>query len=123
MNNKIHTRVRRSRRAREHIKKLGCEKGTARLTIHRSAQHIYAQVIAPTGGKVLAQASTLEKAFRESSNSEGTKTDLAKSVGKLIAQRANQAGVKAVAADRSGFRFHGRVAALIQSANENGLKV
>ena len=120
------TRVARYRRAqstRQHIKRLGVEKNIARLCIIRSARHIYVQVIAPKGGQILASASSLEKAFRETVKTGDTKTDCAKEVGKLLAERVKQIGLASVASDRSGYKYHGRVAALIQSARENGLVV
>jgi large subunit ribosomal protein L18 len=121
MNKKRTSRFKRARRTREHIKRLGHETGIARLCINRSTTHIYAQVIAPTGGKILVSASSLEKNVRDAK--QGTKTELAKQVGKLIAERAKQAGVEKVASERSGYRYHGRVAALIQSARDHGLVV
>jgi large subunit ribosomal protein L18 len=123
MNKKRDARVRRSRRTREHIKRLGIETGIARLCVNRSARHIYAQVIAPEGGKILAHACSLEKAIKDGAKGEESKTDLAIQVGKLLAERAKEAGVNAVASDRSGYMYHGRVAALIQSARDNGLVV
>jgi large subunit ribosomal protein L18 len=123
MNKKLISRQRRARRTREHIKRLGYEKGIARLSVNRSLQHIYAQVIAPQGGKILACANSLEKAIREGANAKESKSDIAKQVGRLLAQRAKEAGVEAVACDRSGFMYHGRVAALIESVRENGLQV
>ncbi len=123
MNKKRKSRFKRASRTRAHIKRLGVETGIARLCVNRSARHIYAQIIAPEGGKVLACASSLEKDSKDAKGDEQTKTDLAKHVGKLIAERAKQAGVESVASERSGFKYHGRVAALIQSARENGLTV
>jgi large subunit ribosomal protein L18 len=123
MNKKRISRYRRARRTREKIKRLGYEKGIARLTVNRSLQHIYAQVLAPEGGKVLACANSLEKAIRDAAKGDETKSDTAKNVGKLLAERAKSAGVKAVACDRSGFMYHGRVAALIQSIRENDIQV
>lgn len=123
MNKKRISRYRRARRTREHIKRLGHEKGIARLSVNRSLRHIYAQVIAPEGGKILAYANSLEKAVQEALKGEETKSDLSRQVGKLLAQRAKEAGVEAVACDRSGFMYHGRVAALIESVRENGLVV
>jgi large subunit ribosomal protein L18 len=123
MNKKRISRFKRARRTREHIKRLGRETGIARLCVNRSARHIYVQVIAPEGGKILAHASSLEKAIKDATKGEETKTDLAKQVGKLIAERAKQAGVNAVASERSGYRYHGRVAALVQSARDHGLVV
>lgn len=123
MNKKRISRYRRARHTREHIKRLGQEKGTARLCVNRSSMHIYAQVIAPQGGKILACASSLEKAIKDAAKGDETKSDLAKHVGKLLAERAKLAGVSAVASDRSGYKYHGRVAALVQSARENGLSI
>ena len=122
MNKRRNARYRRSRRTREHIKRLGVETGIARLCVNRSARHVYAQIIAPQGGKVLASASSLEKTIKQDVNDE-TKTDVAKQVGKLLAQRAIDAGINKVASDRSGYKYHGRIAALIQSARDSGLAV
>lgn len=123
MNKKRNARFRRARHTREHIKRLGHEKGIARLCINRSARHISVQVIAPQGGKILAYATSLEKAIKDAKTGEVTKTEMAKMVGKLIADRAKKVGVNAVASERSGFKYHGRVAALVQSAREHGLVV
>ena len=90
-----------------------------RLCIHRTPRHMYAQLIAAEGDRVLASASTLDKDLR------GTATGnvaAAAGVGKLIADRAKAAGVTKVAFDRSGFRFHGRVKALADAAREGGLE-
>lgn len=122
MNKKRTVRFRRARRTREHIKRLGYEKGIARLCVNRSGRHIYVQVIAPRGGNILASASSLEKTIRDAVGKEN-KTELAKRVGQLIAQRAKEAGVDSVASERSGYKYHGRVAALIESAREHGLGV
>jgi large subunit ribosomal protein L18 len=114
---KNESRLRRAKSTRMHIRKLA----VPRLTVHRSGQHIYAQVIAPEGGKVLAAASTVQKALRE--GLKGTKNkDAAAAVGKAVAEKARAAGVEAVAFDRSGFRYHGRVKALADAAREAGLK-
>lgn len=124
MNKKRIARCRRARKTREHIKRLGAEKGIARLSVHRSVQHIYAQIIAPQGGNIICSASSVEKEIKAgTAEASLTKTVLAKEVGKLLAQRAKSAGVEAVASDCSGFKYHGRVAALIESARENGLVV
>ena len=90
-----------------------------RLSIHRSGRHIYAQIIAAEGDKVLATASTLEKDLREGSTGN---IDAASAVGKLVAERAVAAGVSSVAFDRSGFKYHGRVKALADAAREAGLE-
>jgi len=92
-----------------------------RLTVHRTNQHIYAQVIDATGGKVLASASTLEKDIR-AVHPNGAKKEAAAEVGKRIAEKAKAGGVTQVAFDCAGFRFHGRVKALADAAREGGLK-
>ena len=95
------------------------ELGADRLTVHRTPRHIYAQVIRVSEGKVVASASTLEKPLRVKQTGN---TDAAIAVGKLIAERASAAGIKKVAFDRAGFRYHGRVKALADAARENGLE-
>ena len=92
-----------------------------RLTVHRTNQHIYAQVIDASGGKVLASASTLERDVR-GANPKGSSKDAAAVVGKRIAEKAKAAGVTEVAFDRAGFSYHGRVKALAEAAREGGLK-
>jgi large subunit ribosomal protein L18 len=114
---KLH-RLRRARRGRVRI----ALSGIPRLCVYRSAQHIYAQIIAPEGDRVLTSASTLTKELRESLKSTGNK-EAAAAVGKEIAARAKQAGIEQVAFDRSGFKFHGRVKALADAAREAGLKI
>ncbi len=89
-----------------------------RLAIFRSLNHIYAQVIDDTSGQTLAAASTLETGLRAA---EGTKTDDAKRVGRLVAERAKAAGIEAVVFDRAGFKYHGRVRSLAEAAREAGL--
>lgn len=122
MTNKTrNARQRRAQKTRYHIKRLGVEKGTPRLCITRSAKNIAAQIIAPEGGRILAAASSLEKEIRSGVNE--TKTERAKKVGQLLAERVSKIGLKSVASDRSGYKYHGRVAALIQSAREHGLVV
>ena len=103
--NKIEARLRRSRKTRLRI----AEQRATRLVVSRSNCHIYAQIVAPTGDKVLASASTLEAEVR-------------KVVPKRIAERAKALGIESVAFDRSGFRYHGRVQALADAAREHGLK-
>lgn len=110
-------RLRRAKKTRAHIRRLGMP----RLTVHRSGRHIYAQVIAAEGGKVIAAASTLQKDLRSGLSSTSNK-DAAKAVGKAIAERAVAAGISDVAFDRSGYRYHGRVAELADAAREGGLK-
>ncbi len=108
-------RLRRAKKTRAHIRHLGVN----RLTVNRTPRHIYAQVISATGGKVLAQASTLDASLRSGATGN---VDAATAVGKLIAERAKAAGVTKVAFDRSGFKYHGRIKALAESARENGLE-
>lgn len=115
MNDKKESRLRRARRSRVKIRELG----VTRLTIHRTPRHIYAQLISGDGSKVLASASTLDKALRSGQTGNA---DAAKAVGTLIAERAKAAGVTQVAFDRSGFKYHGRVKALADAAREGGLE-
>lgn len=120
MNSKKDARLKRAKRTRMHIKRLGVEKGISRMTIHRTPRHIYAQILSNVGGKVLAQASSLE--LRSNSDVTG-KVDQAKAVGELLAKRAQKNGVQQVACDRSGFKYHGRLAALVDSVREAGIVV
>lgn len=115
MSVKKETRLRRARKARLKMRELEA----VRLCVYRSAQHIYAQVIAADGGKVLASASTLDKELREAATGN---VDAAKKVGQLVAERAKAAGVTQVAFDRSGFKYHGRIKALADAAREGGLE-
>ena len=110
-------RLRRAKKTRAHIRRLG----KARLTVHRSGRHIYAQVISAEGGTVIAAASTLQKAVCGELNGTHNK-EAAKAVGKAVAEQAVAAGVSDVAFDRSGYRYHGRVAELANAAREGGLK-
>ena len=114
---KLDGRTRRKRRTRAKIRELGVH----RLSVHRTPRHIYAQVIAPDGGTVIAAASTLSKDLRKSLKSTGN-AEAAAEVGKAIAEQAKSAGVTRVAFDRSGFRYHGRVKALADAARGNGLE-
>jgi large subunit ribosomal protein L18 len=115
MNAKTESRLRRARRSRVKMREL-C---VSRLSVHRTSQHIYAQVISAEGDKVLASASTLDTTLRSGSTSNAA---AAANVGKLIAERAKAAGVVKVAFDRSGFKYHGRVKALADAAREGGLE-
>jgi large subunit ribosomal protein L18 len=94
--------------------------GRARLSVHRSGKHIYAQVIDDGKGATVAAASSLEKDMRGSLKT-GANVDAAKAVGKLLAQRAIEKGVKNVVFDRGGYRYHGRIKALADAAREGGL--
>ena len=111
------SRVRRSAKTRARI----ARQQAVRLTVHRTNQHIYAQIIDASGSKVLASASTLEKDVR-GTHPNGSNKDAAAAVGKRIAEKAKSAGVSEVAFDRSGFSFHGRLKALAEAAREAGLK-
>ena len=105
-------RVRRSLKARAY--------GRARLSVHRSGKHIYAQVIDDSKGQTIAAASTLEKDLKGSLKTGADKAAAA-AVGKLVAERALKAGVKEVVFDRGGFIFHGRIKELADAAREGGL--
>ncbi len=92
-----------------------------RLCVYKSLHHMHAQIIDDIAGHTLVSASTTEPALRESLKSTGN-IEAAKAVGKLIAQRALEKGIQQVVFDRGGFLYHGRVAALADSAREAGLK-
>jgi large subunit ribosomal protein L18 len=115
MSAKNDSRLRRARKARQRMR----TKGVVRLSVHRTPRHIYAQVIAPEGDKVLASASTLDSSLRSGATGN---IEAAAAVGKLVAERAKAAGVEAVAFDRSGYKYHGRVKALADAAREGGLE-
>ena len=114
---KKQNRLRRARKGRAKIHELEAN----RLTVHRTPRHIYAQVVAPDGGTVVAAASTLETDVRKGMKNGGN-VEAAAIVGARIAEKAKAAGVDTVAFDRSGFRYHGRVKALADAAREAGLK-
>ncbi|CAG0961485.1 50S ribosomal protein L18 [Gammaproteobacteria bacterium] len=115
--NKKDARTRRARQTRLRI----AEQRATRLVVSRSNCHIYAQIVAPEGDRVLASASTLEGDMRKDVKNGGNAA-AAVIVGKRIAERAKAIGIERVAFDRSGFRFHGRVKALAEAAREAGLK-
>lgn len=117
MNSKKESRLRRSRKTRAKIKELG----VARLSVFRTAKHIYAQVISPCGKYVVVSASTLDPEVRAEIKYSGN-IDAASAVGKIVAKRSVAKGVSEVAFDRSGFKFHGRIKALADSAREAGLQ-
>jgi large subunit ribosomal protein L18 len=108
------SRLRRAAQTRRRIAQLR----VARLAVHRTNGHIYAQIFSAEGDKVVASASTLDKALRDGATGN---IDAAKKVGALVAERAKAAGVTQVAFDRSGFKYHGRVMALADAAREAGL--
>ncbi|MDA3877084.1 MAG: 50S ribosomal protein L18 [Halothiobacillus sp.] len=117
MNEKSKNRLRRARRTRAKIVRLGVH----RLTVYRTAQHTYAQIFTPDGTSVVASASTLSKDFLQPGQ-HGGNVDAAKRVGAAIAQAAIAKGITSVAFDRAGFIFHGRIKALAESAREAGLQ-
>ena len=112
---KIKSKTSKSKKKSDKIKELG----SLRLSVNKTPKHIYAQIISAAGDKVIVSASTLDKNLRK--NSTGN-VEAAKSVGVLIAEKAKAAGVDAVSFDRSGYKYHGRVKALADSAREAGLK-
>ncbi|MFZ1812941.1 MAG: 50S ribosomal protein L18 [Rhizobiaceae bacterium] len=118
MASKLQNSVRRSARVRRALKKVA--NGRPRLSVYRSAQNIYAQIIDDAAGHTLAAASTLEKDLRGSFKSSAN-VDAAAAVGKLVAERAVKAGVKEVIFDRGAYLYHGRVKALAEAARESGL--
>ncbi len=111
--------IRRLRRARKTRAKIA-ELAVARLCVHRTNSHIYAQIIDATGGRIVTSASTVEKDVRGQIKNGGN-IEAAKLVGQRIAEKAKQAGVTTVAFDRAGNAYHGRVKALAEAARENGL--
>jgi len=115
---KKQSRLRRATKARAKIRELGAH----RLCIFRSPRHIYAQVIAPEGDRVIASASTLDKEYRQTAEGHSGNQAAAATVGKIVAERARAAGVEQVSFDRSGYKYHGRVKALADAARENGLQ-
>jgi large subunit ribosomal protein L18 len=117
-------RLRRARQTRARIATNIANNGAARLAVHRTNLHIYASVLSADGGKVLASASTAEKAVREELGKagKGGNTAAATLIGKRIAEKAKAAGISQVAFDRSGFAYHGRVKALAEAAREAGLQ-
>ena len=121
MINKKQSRLRRARatRARILLQKVD------RLTVHRTNLHIYASIISADGGRVLVSASTVEREVRDqlaAAKSNGGNVNAAKIIGTRIAEKAKAAGIESCAFDRSGYRYHGRVAALAEAAREAGLK-
>ena len=121
MINKEKSRQRRARTTRARIKL----QKVNRLSIHRTNLHIYASIISADGGRVLVSASTVEREVRDqlaAAKSNGGNVNAAKIIGTRIAEKAKAAGIESCAFDRSGYRYHGRVAALAEAAREAGLK-
>jgi|SRR5579862_6164513 len=110
-------RLRRAKRTRAKIRELEL----AHLSVHRTPRHIYAQLFDPRGARVLATASTVQKAVSQGLKATGN-IEAARAVGRSIAERARAAGIERVAFDRAGFRYHGRVKALAEAAREAGLQ-
>jgi large subunit ribosomal protein L18 len=118
MRGKLNRFDRRAQRVRRTLAKSGS--GRPRLCVFRSSKHIYAQVIDDTKGVTLVAASSLEKAQRDAGKT-GADVEAAKAVGKLVAERAAQKGIKTVVFDRGGYMYHGRIKALADAAREGGL--
>lgn len=115
MNKKI-ARLKRARRGRENIKRLA----VPRLCVYRTLQHIYVQLFSAEGGQVLASASTAEKSFKVKESL--TPIQKAEKIGAAIAEKAQKLGIKKIAFDRSGYKYHGRVKALADAARNAGLE-
>ena len=118
MINRPDTRSQRIKRHKRVRAKIAGTSERPRLNVFRSATNIYAQIIDDTKGITLVSASSLEKGFE----CEGTKTDAAKKVGEVIAERAKAKGIDTVVFDRGGYLYHGRVKALAEGAREGGLQ-
>jgi large subunit ribosomal protein L18 len=117
MHAKKEVRIRRSKKTRLHIRALGAH----RLSVYRTAQHIYAQIVAPDAAATLVAASTAEKDLIKGLKSTSN-VEAAKKVGATLAARAKEKGITKVAFDRSGFKYHGRVKALADAARAGGLE-
>ena len=111
------SRLRRARKTRARIKL----RGANRLCVYRTPRHVYAQIISPCGSKVLTSASTLDKEIRSQIKYSGN-IEAATVVGRVLAERAQKAGITKVAFDRSGFKFHGRIKALAEAARTGGME-
>ena len=118
MINRPNTNAQRLKRHKRVRGKISGTPERPRLNVFRSETNIYAQIIDDVAGKTLVSASSLEKSF----NCDGTKTDAAKMVGQLVAERAKAAGITTVVFDRGGYVYHGRVQALAEGAREGGLQ-
>lgn len=110
-------RLRRAAKTRAIIRSLGVD----RLSVFRTPRHIYAQVMTADGARVIVSSSTVEAAIKSAVKNTGN-VDAARAVGQAIAERAIAAGIKTVAFDRSGFKYHGRVKAVAEAAREAGLQ-
>ena len=114
MSVKNNSRLRRAKKARANIR----NQEVPRLSVFRSSKHFYAQILDSLGSRVIVSASTLEKDLKISSNN----LDGASEVGKVVAERAMKNGIKKVVFDRSGYKYHGRIKALADSARKSGLE-
>ena len=114
MSVKNNLRLRRAKKARANIR----NQEVPRLSVYRSSKHFYAQILDSLGSKVIVSASTLEKDLKISSNN----LDGASEIGKVVAERAIKNGIKKVVFDRSGYKYHGRIKALADSARKTGLE-
>jgi len=113
-----------SPRQRRHVRVRAKVKGTTqrpRLSVFRSSAHIYAQVVDDSEGHTLVAASDLEPEIKERAGAQASKTERARAVGAVVAERAKEAGVTSVVFDRGGFIYHGRVRAVAEAAREGGL--
>ena len=117
MDTRKDARLRRVAKTRARIRRAA----KSRLCVFRSPQHVYAQIIEPSGGRVLVSASTAEREVREQIGYGGN-VGAAAAVGKRLAEKAKEAGIRRVAFDRSGYKYHGRVKALADAAREGGLE-
>jgi len=115
MSIKNESRLRRAKKTRMRIK----SQDLPRLTVFKSSQHIYAQIIDSSGSKVLAATSTLDKSIK----SKGRSVQSAKEVGKKIADLSIKNGINKVIFDRSGYRYHGRIKMIAEAAREKGLEI
>ena len=115
MSIKNESRLRRAKKTRLRIK----SQNLPRLTVFKSSQHIYAQIIDSSGSKVLAATSTLDKSIK----SKGRSVQSAKEVGEKIADLSIKNGIKKVIFDRSGYRYHGRIKMIAEAAREKGLEI
>ena len=115
MSIKNESRLRRAKKTRMRIK----SQNLPRLTVFKSSQHIYAQIIDSSGSKVLAATSTLDKSIK----SKGRSVQSAKEVGEKIADLSLKNGIKKVIFDRSGYRYHGRIKMIAEAAREKGLEI
>jgi len=118
MASKQQSRIRRARKTRSKIR----EQEIIRLSIYRTTRHTYAQIVDDAQGVTMVSASTLEAEIRDQVR-HGGNVEAARMIGKRIAEKALAAGIKCVAFDRSGFKYHGRVQALADSAREQGLQI